>query len=818
MVKELTSRELRYTCDPALFRFPTTADLAPLDSIIGQERAVDALKLGLGIKDAKNRYNIYVAGDPGTGKMSAVEHFLGRASADEPQPPDLCYVHNFENPYNPRYLELPAGKGRQLRTDLEQHIKRLQREIPKLLESDEFKARSKKINERFGERRTTLLDEMETRSRELGFADPADADRHQHPAAARQRRAAEPGGVRRSAEGETRRDPRAPRRGAVVIQERLQAVAQLDEEREEEIKKLAKEAVLFMIEPHFAQLKSRYEGLAKVARLPRLREAGHRRRTSTTSRNGAPGEEVAVPVPDADAAAGRPVQALRGQPARRPRRHQRRARRRRAQRDLPEPVRVDRAPRADGRRDDRLHDDQAGIAAPRERRLSRAERQQSLPSRHQLGGAQDRGQAPRDPDRGSDADARLLDGRRAAARAGPVPHQADHHRQPATSTSSCTTTTRTSRSCSTSRSTSGPRWTARPDTSRSWPGSSPAVPPTIRASSRSRRPASRAWSSTPSSSAGDQKKLSCQFGHLVSIVKEASYWARVDGAASVDRAHVETCDRRARPPPRAHRREDPRDDRARAAVRRHRRRASRPSQRARRPAVGRVRVRQAVAHHGDRARRQGRHHRHRARGQARRRHALQGHPDPEGLPRRAFRPREAPLVHREPDVRAELLDDRRRQCVERGALRAALRPLRRSDPPGPRRHRVGQPERRDPADRRRQREDRGLLPRLPRAGPHRRPGRADPARQRRQPHAVREDRGRRRGRTFPRLAVSTIDEGIELLTGIPAGKPTRREPSPKTACSPASRHGSTRCARRPRRSRETRTGRRIRRRTTTMLW
>ena len=130
MVKELDAGQLRYTCDPSSFKFKSTAELKPLDRIIGQERAIEALKLGLGIKDVKNRYNIYVAGDPGTGKISAVEHFLSRASADEPQPPDLCYVHNFENPYSPNYLELPAGRGCQLRTDLEHLIKRLKREIP----------------------------------------------------------------------------------------------------------------------------------------------------------------------------------------------------------------------------------------------------------------------------------------------------------------------------------------------------------------------------------------------------------------------------------------------------------------------------------------------------------------------------------------------------------------------------------------------------------------------------------------------------------------------------------------------------------------
>ncbi len=264
MVKELEAAQLRYTCDASAFGFKSTAELEPLDQIIGQERAIDALKLGLGIKDAKNRYNIYVAGDPGTGKMSAVERFLTRASADEPQPPDLCYVHNFDNPYSPGYLELPAGKGCQLRTDLEHHIDRLKREIPKVFESDEFKARSKRINDRYGERRTTLLEEMETKARELGFAV------QRTPIGINTLPLHESGEPLSQEEydalPEEKRDEIREHQGQVqtLIQEQLQEVARLDEEREAEIKKLAKEAVLFMIEPHFAQLKGRYEGLDKV--------------------------------------------------------------------------------------------------------------------------------------------------------------------------------------------------------------------------------------------------------------------------------------------------------------------------------------------------------------------------------------------------------------------------------------------------------------------------------------------------------------------------------------------------------------------------
>ena len=264
MVKKLDAGQLRYTCDPSSFKFKSTAELKPLDRIIGQERAIEALKLGLGIKDVKNRYNIYVAGDTGTGKMSAVEHFLSKASADEPQPPDLCYVHNYENPYSPHYLELPAGRACQLRNDLDHLIKRLKREIPSVFESDEFKGRTKKTVERYNQKRATLLEDMEKQSRELGFSiqrspigiNTLPLDEQGEPLSQEDYDAL-PDEQKASIRG---------RQGEVqaLIQERLQEVARLDEDRESEIKELAKEAILFMIEPHFGSLKSGYEGLSKV--------------------------------------------------------------------------------------------------------------------------------------------------------------------------------------------------------------------------------------------------------------------------------------------------------------------------------------------------------------------------------------------------------------------------------------------------------------------------------------------------------------------------------------------------------------------------
>jgi len=264
MTKELDASQLRYTCDPGKFKFKTTAEVEPLDQIIGQERAIEALKLGLGIKDAKNRYNIYVAGGPGTGKMSAVEYFLDRVSKSEPRPPDLCYVHNFENPYNPRYLELPAGMGTQLRQDMKHLITRLRRDIPKVFELDEFKARSKKINDRYAEKRAKLFEEMEKKARELGFAiqrtpigiNTLPLSEKGEPLSQEEYEA-----LSEEARAEIREKQNEVQ---ALIQESLQEIARIEETREEEIKKLAKEAVLFTVEPHINQLKQRYGKIDKA--------------------------------------------------------------------------------------------------------------------------------------------------------------------------------------------------------------------------------------------------------------------------------------------------------------------------------------------------------------------------------------------------------------------------------------------------------------------------------------------------------------------------------------------------------------------------
>ena len=158
---ELSTEQLRRRSDPAQFPFETTAEVEPLEGVIGQERAVRAIRFGLDIDSPG--YNVFVAGLSGTGKGSIVRRFLTQLSADEPIPDDAFYVHDFEDPDSPRILFLPAGRGHELRADMVELIEDLQEQVPKAFEGKEYEEQRRRTAERHQDRKQELLDKLERR-------------------------------------------------------------------------------------------------------------------------------------------------------------------------------------------------------------------------------------------------------------------------------------------------------------------------------------------------------------------------------------------------------------------------------------------------------------------------------------------------------------------------------------------------------------------------------------------------------------------------------------------------------------------------------
>lgn len=168
MVNELSAEKLRKKCDPKTIACKTTEELTPLREIIGQERAVRALKFGLGIQE--KGFNVYVAGFPGTGRKTTVKSFLEEVARAKPVPFDWCYVYNFANPYEPKAMKLPAGKGAHFRDDLATFIAEARRVLPKAFESEDYGARrATTIKAVEGDRQKLIL-ELTKRAREDDFA------------------------------------------------------------------------------------------------------------------------------------------------------------------------------------------------------------------------------------------------------------------------------------------------------------------------------------------------------------------------------------------------------------------------------------------------------------------------------------------------------------------------------------------------------------------------------------------------------------------------------------------------------------------------
>jgi len=167
MPKELDANQVRQRCDPALFHCNSTDELKPIDGIIGQDRALSALKFGLNI--VKPGFNIFIAGLAGTGRTTAIKSFVESLAAKKETPSDWCYVHNFRDPYCPKALEVQAGKGEALRKDMEHAIDNVRRSLAQAFTSKEYAERREEITEDFNKKKEAVFKMLDKKARTMGF-------------------------------------------------------------------------------------------------------------------------------------------------------------------------------------------------------------------------------------------------------------------------------------------------------------------------------------------------------------------------------------------------------------------------------------------------------------------------------------------------------------------------------------------------------------------------------------------------------------------------------------------------------------------------
>jgi lon-related putative ATP-dependent protease len=163
----LPAEALYRSCDPGDLDFETTAELETLRHMVGQERAVEAIRFGAGME--VDGFNLFVLGPAGTCRHSFIRQFLAQRAAGQVPASDWCYVNNFAQPQKPTALELPAGLGRRLCDDVDRLLKEAHTAIPAAFESDDYRTRRQSIEEEFKEQQSKAFEAIQQHAKERGI-------------------------------------------------------------------------------------------------------------------------------------------------------------------------------------------------------------------------------------------------------------------------------------------------------------------------------------------------------------------------------------------------------------------------------------------------------------------------------------------------------------------------------------------------------------------------------------------------------------------------------------------------------------------------
>ena len=164
---ELSYKDLKFTCDETVFSFEDTSELTPIVTGIGQERGIKALEFGVNV-DIKG-YNLYLEGPSGVGKTMYAKNYLDKISKKKKTPADWCYIYNFDNPNEPIAVSFPAGQGKEFKETMDTFIKEIKSDIKSTFNNDEFEKEKKLIKQDFEQKRTSLLEKLNEDAGKHGF-------------------------------------------------------------------------------------------------------------------------------------------------------------------------------------------------------------------------------------------------------------------------------------------------------------------------------------------------------------------------------------------------------------------------------------------------------------------------------------------------------------------------------------------------------------------------------------------------------------------------------------------------------------------------
>jgi len=164
---ELNYKQLRVVCNPNEFDFNTTDQLEPISTGIGQDKGIHALEFGLNVDI--NGYNLYVEGPYGVGKTAYTKNYLNIISHKRKTPNDWCYIYNFDNPNEPVAVSLPAGQGKEFESVMTTFINDIKVDIKNTFNNEDFEKEKTLIKQEYEEKRNLLMEKLNKQSAEYGF-------------------------------------------------------------------------------------------------------------------------------------------------------------------------------------------------------------------------------------------------------------------------------------------------------------------------------------------------------------------------------------------------------------------------------------------------------------------------------------------------------------------------------------------------------------------------------------------------------------------------------------------------------------------------
>jgi len=260
-IASLSPEQLLRSCDLQAFEFETTAELPEVAEIIGQQRAIEAIEFGVGM--ARSGYNMFALGGSSRDSHAIIQNYLRQHAAEQPVPDAWCYVHNFQEPAEPVALRLPPGRGRLFSRDMAELVEDLTNTIPTAFETEEYRTRRQLLEQEFRERQEALFDDVQQRAKEEGIAmfptptgfsfAPLSDDEVIKPEAFE----ALPEAEREQIEAQVQELQQE-------LRQRIQNMPLLQREFKRRLKELDREVTTFAVTPLLKELRQRYEELPAV--------------------------------------------------------------------------------------------------------------------------------------------------------------------------------------------------------------------------------------------------------------------------------------------------------------------------------------------------------------------------------------------------------------------------------------------------------------------------------------------------------------------------------------------------------------------------